>query len=243
MCKASVLRFRCGHGVLMALQPCRLGPCPMIKTTGMGLPQQPYRCYNCQHKADQNALRPVTSRHSSRASTSSTDGLESSSSSSTSPTSSMPQISISHPLPGVAVQPAGCTRISKPRTSGGRSFSFSCKSSDHYPTPHYLDLPCHLPHQDHECPPCQLEGLRIQADQEAIRSARQEYPSLTGEMLVHDGRTWDPETMTKPTLDKYIEEKRTEEREMWLHVTRKWTQDLKRARVLVAEEDGLGLLG
>jgi hypothetical protein len=61
-------------------------------------------------------------------------------------------------------------------------------------------------------------------------------------MLVSPGRQWE-DWQTKPTLESYMEEKRSEERQMWLHVTRKWTQDLKKVRVLVAEEDGLGLLG
>lgn len=69
-----------------------------------------------------------------------------------------------------------------------------------------------------------------------------EYPHLTSEMLVRDGRIWE-DWQTKPTLDKYVEEKRSDEKQLWLHVTRKWTQDLKKLRVLVAEEDGLGLLG
>jgi hypothetical protein len=243
MCKAHVLRFRCSHGVLMALQPCRTGPCPMLKMTGTGLPPQPYRCYNCQHKAEQNAAIPTSSRHSNTSVNSSTDSISSSSTLSSSPPRfSPPRPSVSHPLPGVAVQPTGCVRISRAQSSG-KSFGFSCKSSDHYPTPHYIALPTYLPHQDHPCPPCQLEDLRVQADQDVARSARAEFPSLKDEMLVHDGRTWDPEIMSKPTIEKYIEERRTEEREMWFHVTRKWTQDLKRARVLVAEEDGLGLLG
>lgn len=77
---------------------------------------------------------------------------------------------------------------------------------------------------------------------EATASAKAEYPHLTCEMLVSDGRVWE-DWQTKPTLEEYVEEKRSDERQMWLHVTRKWTQDLKKVRVLVAEEDGLGLLG
>jgi len=126
-------------------------------------------------------------------------------------------------------------------SSAGKSFSFSCNSSNHYPTPHYSGLPNFLPHQDHPCPPCQLEELRQKADRDVTREAKVEYPSLTGEMLVRNGMI--KEWQAKPTLDKYVDERRTEEREMWLHVGRKWTQDLKKARVLVAEEDGLGLLG
>lgn len=105
-----------------------------------------------------------------------------------------------------------------------------------------MNLPAFLPHQDHPCPPCQLEELRIKSDKEAISSAVAEYPHLRKEMLVKDGRTWE-DCQSMPTLEEYVEEKRSDERQMWLHVTRKWTQDLKKARVLVAEEDGLGLLG
>ena len=81
----------------------------------------------------------------------------------------------------------------------------------------------------------------MKADREAVSSARRQYPHLTGEMLVSPGRKWE-DWQTKPTLEKYVEEKRLDERQVWLHVTRKWTQDLKKVRVLVAEEDGLGLL-
>ncbi|ETI26720.1 hypothetical protein G647_10165 [Cladophialophora carrionii CBS 160.54] len=61
-------------------------------------------------------------------------------------------------------------------------------------------------------------------------------------MLVSPGRQWE-DWQSKPSLEKYIEEKRSDERQLWLHVTRRWTQDLKKVRVLVPEEDGLGLLG
>lgn len=72
-----------------------------------------------------------------------------------------------------------------------------------------------------------------------MRGARAEYPRLTEEMLIRGGciKEW----QTKPSWEQYAEEKVTEEREMWVHVTRKWMQDLKRCRVLVSEEDGLGL--
>jgi hypothetical protein len=105
-----------------------------------------------------------------------------------------------------------------------------------------MNLPSYLPHQNHPCPPCQLEELRIKSDKEAIASARAQYPHLTSEMLVRNGRVWE-DWQTKPTLEEFVEETRSDERQMWLHVTRKWTQDLKKLRVLVAEEDGLGLLG
>jgi len=87
-----------------------------------------------------------------------------------------------------------------------------------------------------------MEEFRIRADKEATAEALAQYPHLTSEMLVRDGRIWE-DWQTKPTLEQFVEEKRTDARQMWLHVTRKWTQDLKKMRVLVAEEDGLGLLG
>jgi len=74
-------------------------------------------------------------------------------------------------------------------------------------------------------------------------AAKAEYPRLTSDMLVRNGRRQDEcEWLGKMTLEKYVEEKREEDRQIWYHATRKWTQDLKRAKVLVAEEDGLGLL-
>jgi len=109
-------------------------------------------------------------------------------------------------------------------------------------TPHYMALPNFLPHQDHPCPPCQLEDARMQAAREVVASAKKQYPHLTCEMLVSPGRQWE-DWQTKPSLEKYVEEKQSDERQLWLHVTRRWIQDLKKVRVLVAEEDGLGLLG
>jgi len=105
-----------------------------------------------------------------------------------------------------------------------------------------MSLPTYLPHQNHPCPPCQLEEQRMKADRDATATALAQYPHLTSEMLVKDGRVWE-DWQTKPSLEGFVEEKRSDERQLWLHVTRKWTQDLKKVRVLVAEEDGLGLLG
>jgi len=86
-----------------------------------------------------------------------------------------------------------------------------------------------------------MEEYREKADREAIASARKQFPHLTTDMLVRNGRVWE-DWQTKPTLESFVEERRVEERQMWLHVTRKWTQDLKKGRVLISEEDGLGLL-
>jgi len=246
MCKAHVLRFCCGHGVLMSFDVCSLGPCPMLKTTGVKLPQQPYKCYNCQNRLSGSNLRPVSSRGCSDSSAgtmdSRSDGSITPPSSPISRVGSMPAA----PLPCVARQPKECgelgRRFTRTESFSSKAFAFSCTSSSHHLTPHYMALPYHMPHQNHCCPPCQLEEFRMKADREAIASARKEYPHLTCEMLVSPGRQWE-DWQTKPTLEKYTDEKRSEERQMWLHVTRKWTQDLKKVRVLVAEEDGLGLLG
>jgi len=78
-------------------------------------------------------------------------------------------------------------------------------------------------------------------DTEAITLAKSEFPRLRGEMLVRNGRVrenWE----SNLTLAKYIAEKRTDEKQMWHWVIRKWTQDLKKVKILIAEEDGLGLL-
>lgn len=87
-----------------------------------------------------------------------------------------------------------------------------------------------------------MEEYRAKADRDAINSAKTQFPHLTSEMLVRNGRVWE-DWQTKPTLENFVEERRVEERQMWFHVTRKWTQDLKKGRVLISEEDGLGLLG
>lgn len=228
----------------MSLEPCNVGPCPVLKPSGRGLQQQPSRCYNCEYKLARGSTSSSSesSRHNSCRS--SQESLTSASSVSSSPPIIETHKSsvVCHPLPGVAVQPTGTARHGS-RPSVGRSFSFACNKSGHWITPHYSGLPVHLPHQDHSCPPCQLEQLRANSDLEVTREAQKIYPTLKDEMLVRDGRVWDPEIQKKPSLASYIEEKRTEEREMWLHVTRKWTQDLRKRGVLVAEEDGLGLFG
>lgn len=78
-------------------------------------------------------------------------------------------------------------------------------------------------------------------DKEATQSAKAEFPHLRGEMLIRNGRVredWERSL----TLEKYVDEKRTDEKQLWSKVVRKWTQDLKKCRVLVSEEDGLGLV-
>ena len=244
MCQASILRFCCGHGLLMGFDPCRVGPCPMVKTTGSKLPQQPSKCYNCQQR--RTSSNTSKGREASCASSDgSLDSICSSSSSTHQPTPLLHRAATA-PLPGVVRQPAGTLSYSRTNTStrprsSPRPFSFTCSSSSHYPNEHYICLPTYLPHQNHPCPPCQIEDFRRQGDREVTSQARNEYPHLKGEMLVRNGRVRD-DWESKLTLDKYVSEKRREEREMWLHVVRKWTQDLRKVRVLVAEEDGLGLI-
>ena len=248
MCKAHVLRFCCGHGILMGFELCNLGPCALLKTTGVKLPQQPYKCYNCQNRLSSSSIRPLSSRGGSCSSTGSLDSNSSGGSTITPPSSPISRVEsrAMAPLPGVARQPAECgdfgSKFTRTQSNSQKAFSFACQSSSHYPTPHYMNLPGYLPHQHHSCPPCQLEECRQRSDDEAIRSAKTQFPHLTTDMLVRNGRVWE-DWQTKPTLQDFIEEKRTEERQMWLHVTRKWAQDLKKSRVLVSEEDGLGLLG
>lgn len=243
MCQASILRFCCGHGLLMGVETCNLGPCPFLKTTGAKLPQQPFKCYSCQKKlASATAPRPPSSRG---ASCTSSNGSVESYTSSSSAGSRLLTRTVTAPLPGVARQPTGIlqfctTNTNRPRSSS-KSFTFSCSSSNHFPSEYYMGLPSFLPHQDHPCPPCQLENLRVRGDREVSLQAKKEFPLLRGEMLVRNGRIredWESHL----TLEKYVTEKRTEEKEMWLHVIRKWTQDLRKLRVLLSEEDGLSLI-
>lgn len=213
----------------MSIEPCKLGPCPMIKTCGEKLPPQPYRCYNCLHKLEQKKARPMAGSRARGNTLEVGDGAD---------LERAVTYPLAHPLPNVARQPAGCVKIQ--RRHSDKPFSFSCSNSSHYATPHYTSLPLFLPHQDHPCPPCQLTQLRSKGETDVLRQAKIEHPKLTEEMLIRNGciKEW----QDKPTLAAYLEERVTEERQMWHHVTRKWTQDLRKCRVLVAEEDGLGLL-
>lgn len=247
MCRAHILRFSCSHGVLMGFEPCKLAPCPVLKTCGEKLPQQPYRCYNCQLRKEAKNSRTPTARSSTCSPLSpiiDSEGMDEPAAMSFKRAQSFPiaTSSLFHPLPNVAKQPSGCVQLTSGRVrrpSSAKPFKFTCNASGHVLTPHYLGLPSHLPHQDHCCPPCQLQEMRQRGDEDVMRQAKKQYPSLTVEMLIRDGTI--KEFQEKPTWAQYCDEKTTEEREMWIHVTRKWTQDLKKCRVLVAEEDGLGL--
>lgn len=243
MCLAYVLRFCCGHGLLMSVEPCRTGPCPFIKTTGKKLPQQPSKCLKCQQR--QNTSAPQPKRLSSC--TGSVDSSDSNSSGASIEPPIQPLFrSATAPLPGVALQPAGTASYcqlttGRPRSQSAKSFSFSCSSKEHAAIYHYAGLPSFLPHQNHPCPPCQLENLKASGDQEAVALAKSEFPRLRGEMLVRNGREREDWQHTV-TLESYISEKRTDEKQMWHWVIRKWTQDLKKLKILISEEDGLGLL-
>jgi len=139
-----------------------------------------------------------------------------------------------------------------------KPFSFAC-SCIHSPPPHYTALPTFLPHQTHDCPPCQLEYLRAKSDTDIIADAKATWP-LVKEQRIQDARKmgcgasvvgvsqaraelcgeyW----VGEGALERYVEERRQEEKEMWFCVGRKWVQDLKKCGVLMQVEDGLGLLG
>jgi len=83
--------------------------------------------------------------------------------------------------------------------------------------------------------------MRVEGDREVSAAARASYPSLTAEQLIINNIRQD-NWEGKPTLQWYVGEKRQEEKELWLHVTRRWTQDLRSKKVLLDEVDGLGLL-
>ena len=75
---------------------------------------------------------------------------------------------------------------------------------------------------------------------ETIRDAEATHPHLTQEMLIIDNKRQDVEI---PSLEKYVDEKKSEEKQFWFCVIRKWEQDLRMKNVLVKEEDGLSLSG
>lgn len=245
MCRAHVVRFSCAHGLLMGFEACKLGPCPVLKTCGDRLPQQPYRCYNCQLRKQGRTSRPSTAR-TSCAPSAVLDGDEMDAAALISVrrahTFPISAPSVFHALPNVAKQPDNCVQLlaMQRRPTSAKPFRFSCQSSSHTMTPHYFGLSSHLPHQDHACPPCQLQEMRSKGQADVVKQARERYPKLTVEMLIRDGTI--KEFQEKPTWEQFLDEAVTEEHELWHHVTRKWTQDLQKCRVLVAEEDGLGLL-
>jgi len=168
MCKGHILRFSCGHGLLMGFETCPMAPCPILRTISPKLPCQPYRCYNCERKRSATSS-PTSSRPSCGSSVGSFDSASSMSSVSSdnlvkSPTSSTGVCSFMTALPGVAKQPSSCIQYARKATQYEKAYKFTCSSSNHYPLPHYSTLPSHLPHQNHDCPQCQLENMRLEGD-------------------------------------------------------------------------------
>lgn len=244
MCKAYVIRFSCSHGLLMSLDVCSSGPCPMIKPTSKCLPQQPYRCWNCQCKSSVSfSSTAESSRSSSCSSSFSSLSSASSLSSVSSKRSCTPASAFSTNKPSPF--PTAANRQPSYQTSQASSkvqkpFSFAC-SYIHAPAPHYTALSHFLPHQDHDCPPCQLEFQRAKSQSQVASECRSTWP-LVQEQRKQEVRgvgDWEgPEALTR-----YVQSQQQEEKEMWYFVSKKWVQDLKAARVLMNEEDGLGLIG
>ena len=236
MCKAHVLRFSCTHGLLMSLDFCRGGPCPLLKATGKALPQQPRRCYNCEKKrVDSNASSEYSSRSSCNSSISSNDSHEQL----TSLPCTMPKVVTKSARAGdYVIRP---TIQSYGGSSYQKTFSFAC-NQDHAPPPSYDSLPAFLPHQNHDCPCCQFEAVRTRSDEDITADA------LSSWSLVKEDRQKSkrPEWEWKENLgalERYVEERRQEEKEMLFMVARKWEQDLRGMRVMCDGEGGTSLMG
>jgi hypothetical protein len=236
MCKAHVLRFSCTHGLLMSLDFCPGGPCPLLKSTGKCLPQQPRCCYNCQKKRNESN---ASSTSSSRSSCSSSDSSDDTTGHLAALTSSLPKCMTKSPRAGEYVmrpcmQSYGGSKYQK-------TFSFAC-NHDHAPPPQYDSLPAFLPHQNHDCPCCQFEAVRCRSDSDIVADA------IGSWALVREDRqkTNRPEWEWKESLgaqERYVEERRQEEKEMLFMVARKWEQDLKAMRVICDGEGGASLMG
>lgn len=235
MCKAHVLRFSCSHGLLMSLDFCTGGPCPLLKGTGKSLPQQPRCCYNCQKKRNQsNASSTSSSRASCGSSVSSDDSDHLAAL-----TSSVPRMNTKPPAAGDYVM-RPCMQ-SYGSSVYQKTFSFAC-NHDHPPPPQYDSLPAFLPHQNHDCPCCQFEAVRARSDIDITADAVGSWP------LVREDRQKSkrPEWEWKESLGaqgRYIDERRQEEKEMLYMVARKWEQDLRAMRVMFGGEAGASLMG
>lgn len=236
MCKAHVLRFSCSHGLLMSLDFCSVGPCPLLKSTGKSLPQQPRCCYNCQRKRNESN---ASSDSSSRSSCSSSDSSDDITGHLAALTPTLPKVVTKSLRAGDYVmrpcmQSYGSSQCQK-------TFSFAC-SHDHAPPPQYDSLPAFLPHQNHDCPCCQFEAVRARSDTDIISDAVGSWSLVKEDRQ----RTKRPEWEWKECLGaqkRYIEERRQEEREMLYMVARKWQQDLKAMRVICDDEGGASLMG
>jgi hypothetical protein len=218
----------------MSLDFCSGGPCPLLKSTGKSLPQQPRRCYNCLKKRDESNASTSSSRSSC-----SSDSSDDSSNHLAALSPSLPKVMIKSPRAGdyvmrPCVQSYGSSQCQK-------TFSFAC-SHDHAPPPQYDSLPAFLPHQNHDCPCCQFEAVRARSDSDIIADAVGSW-SLVREDRQENKR---PEWEWKESLgaqERYIDERRQEEKEMLYMVARKWQQDLKAMKVVCDGEGGASLMG
>lgn len=236
MCKAHVLRFSCSHGLLMSLEFCRGGPCPLLKSTCKSLPQQPRRCYNCEKKRNESTTCSTAS--SSRASCSGSVSSDD---------SNGPLGAVACPIPKVNLKnPAAGDYVMRPSRQiyGGctyqKTFSFSC-NQDHAPPPEYDSLPAFLPHQNHDCPCCQFETVRARSDEDITQDAINSWPLVREDRQSSNRREWEWND-NLGALDRYIEERRQEEKEMLFMVARKWEQDLRGMRVICDGEGGISLM-
>lgn len=220
----------------MSLDICPTGPCPLLKSTGKSLPQQPRCCYNCQKKRNESNASSSSSTRSSCNSSVSSDDLTG------------PLASLTSPLPKVNTKSlkAGDYTLRPAMQSYGscgyqKTFSFAC-SADHPPPAQYDSLPAFLPHQNHSCPGCQFEALRARSEKDITADAISSWP------LVREDRqkTKRPAWEWKESLgakERYIEERQQEEKEMLFMVARKWEQDLRGMRVMCDGEGGSSLMG
>jgi hypothetical protein len=220
----------------MSLEFCPGSPCPLLKSTGKSLPQQPRRCYNCQKKRDEST---ASSTSSSRASCSSSSSNEDSNGHLAAITSAMPKV-LTKSLKAGEYKMRPCLQ-SYGSCQNQKTFSFAC-NHDHAPPPHYDSLPAFLPHQNHDCPCCQFEAVRARSDIDITADAISSWP------LVREDRQKSrrPDWEWKDSLgaqQRYIDERRQEEKEMLFMVARKWEQDLRAMRVMCDGEGGASLMG
>lgn len=235
MCKAHILRFSCSHGLLMSLDFCTGGPCPLLKSTGKGLPQQPRCCYSCQKKRNQSIASSASSSRSSSGSSISDDELTYLDIL----TPTIPKVVTKAPRAGDYVmrpclQSYGSNQYQK-------TFSFAC-THDHVPPPCYDSLPAFLPHQNHNCPCCQFGAVRARSDRDITADAVSSWPLVREDRRTSNRPDWE----WKESLgaqERYIDERRQEEKEMLFMVARKWEQDLKGMRVMCDGEGGVSLIG
>ena len=226
----------------MSLDICKHAPCPLLKSCGKGLPQQPRRCYNCEKRRVEGT--PSTASSSRSSCSGSVSSQEETLNHTTSLTSPLPTPS----MPKVCVKSLKAGEYSMRPTlqcyGGGsyqKTFSFTCKH-DHAPPPHYDSLPAFLPHQNHDCPCCQFDAVRVKSDTDITSDAVSSWPMVRDDRVKSGRPEWEWDE-SRGALDRYIEERRQEEREMLFMVTRKWEQDLRGMRVMCDGEGGCSLMG